>query len=192
ALDQLVSDLREVFHRGRQDEETVRRSLASIREVARRETGESPYIVQLMGALALYHGRIIEMLTGEGKTLTGSLAAPLLAWRHRHLHIFTVNDYLATRDATSRRPIYRRCGCDVGAVVHTMSPEERAPVYAMPIVYGTPKQITADWLRDQLRLGRMNSAWAGRRLTGGPMGGPLIPGLRAALVDEADAVLIDE
>ncbi len=192
ALDEAVRTLRETFLRGRQDEAALRRAVAAVREVARRETGEEAYIVQLMGAMALYHGRIIEMLTGEGKTLTGSLAAPLLAWRHRHLHIFTVNDYLATRDATSRRPIYRRCGCDVGAVVHTMSPEERAPVYAMPIVYGTPKQITADWLRDQLRLGRMNSAWAGRRLTGGPMGGPLIPGLRAALVDEADAVLIDE
>ncbi len=151
ALDQLVMDLREVFHRGRQDDDTVRRSLAAIREVARRETGEEPYIVQLMGALALYHGRIIEMLTGEGKTLTGSLAAPLLAWRYRHVHVLTVNDYLAQRDADSRRSIYSRCGCAVGAIVQQLENEARFDVYARPIVYGTPKQITADWLRDQIR-----------------------------------------
>ena len=200
ALDQLVSDLREVFHRGRQDEETVRRSLASIREVARRETGESPYIVQLMGALALYHGRIVEMLTGEGKTLTGSLAAPLLAWRYRHVHVLTVNDYLAQRDAESRKCIYDRCGCSVGAIVQSLENEARFDVYARSIIYGTPKQITADWLRDQIRLGTLHTAWAGRRLLGsaagggggGPGVGPMIPGLAAALVDEADAVLIDE
>jgi len=195
ALDEAVRTIREVFVRGRQDDATVRRAMAAIREVARRETGEEAFIVQLMGAMALYHGRIIEMLTGEGKTLTGSLAAPMLAWRYKHLHVFTVNDYLATRDAQSRASIYRRCGCSVGAITHAQGPEERADIYARAIVYGTPKQITADWLRDQIRLGRMDSAWAGKRLLGGPAGsagGPLIPGLRAALVDEADAVLIDE
>ena len=75
ALDHLVTELREVFHRGRQDEETVRRSLAAIREVARRETGEEPYIVQLMSALALYHGRIVQMLTGERQRMRISHAA---------------------------------------------------------------------------------------------------------------------
>src|SRR5262249_46951321 len=73
--------------------------------------------------------------------------------------------------------------------------EDRFDIYARPIVYGTPKQITADWLRDHLRLGRMNTAWAGRRLLGGAgeQGvGPMIPGLRAGLVDEGDAVLIRE
>ncbi len=199
ALDEVVRSLRESFVRGRQDDETVRRALAAIREIARRETSEEPFIVQLMGALALYHGRIIEMLTGEGKTLTGSLAAPLLAWRHRHLHIFTVNDYLAQRDADSRRSIYKRCFCDVGAIHQNLDPESRFEVYARPIIYGTPKQITADWLRDQIRLGPMHTAWAGRRLLavgggggGGGGQGPMIPGLAAALVDEADAVLIDE
>ncbi len=196
ALDDVLSRLREGFLRGTRDDEHVRRSLAAVREVARRDTGEEAYIVQLMGALALYHGRIIEMVTGEGKTLTGSIAAPLLAWRHRHLHVFTVNDYLAGRDAASRKGIYTRCGCDVGAIVQDMSSDERFGVYARPIVYGTPKQITADWLRDQLRLGQMRTAWFGRRLlTMGPGGGgagPMVPGLRAAMVDECDAVLIDE
>ncbi len=199
ALNEHVRELRELFMRGREDESTIQRALAAIREVARRETGEEAYPVQLMGALALYHGRIVQMVTGEGKTLTGSLAAPLLAWRHRYLHILTVNDYLAQRDADSRACIYRRCGCDVGAIVQSLEEPARFEVYARPIVYGTPKQITADWLRDQIRLGQLNTPWAGRRLLGGSLGpaagmgsGPMIPGLHAALVDEADAVLIDE
>jgi preprotein translocase subunit SecA len=195
ALTEVIRELRESFLRGRQDHLGVRRAMAAIREVARRETGEEPFVVQLMGALALYHGRIIEMLTGEGKTLTGSLAAPLLAWRHRKLHVFTVNDYLAQRDAESRKPIYDRCFCTVGAIHQNLENDARFDVYARSIVYGTPKQITADWLRDQIRLGQLLTPWAGRRLlgVGGPAGaGPMIPGLAACLVDEADAVLIDE
>jgi preprotein translocase subunit SecA len=193
-LDQHIASTREVFLRGRQSPQDVRRALALTREVARRITAEEAYIVQIMGALALYHGRIIEMVTGEGKTLTGSLVAPVLAWRHRSVHILTVNDYLAARDAESRGPIYTRCLCGVGAIVQEMEPPERFGVYARSIVYGTPKQITADWLRDQIRLGPIASAWAGRPMLGSGAGGagPMIPGLKAAMVDEADAVLIDE
>ncbi len=194
-----VLTVREAFVRGRQDDEAVRRAFAYVREIARRETGEEPYIVQLMGAMALYHGRIIEMLTGEGKTLTGSLAAPLIAWQHRYLHIFTVNDYLAKRDAESRSRIYAKCFCEVGSIQQEQDPAERFGIYARHIVYGTPKQITADYLRDQIRLGRMNTAWAGRQmltsvahLPGEAGMGPMIPGLRACMVDEADAVLVDE
>ncbi|MCC6320657.1 MAG: hypothetical protein IT438_04380 [Phycisphaerales bacterium] len=210
ALNEVVRETREAFVRGRVDDEMVRRAFAAVREVGRRETGEEAYIVQIMGAMSLYHGRIVEMLTGEGKTLTGSLAAPILAWRNRYLHVFTVNDYLAQRDAESRRVIYKRCLCEVGAIVQAMDESERFGVYARSIVYGTPKQITADWLRDQLRLnaslgngGQLNNAWTGRKLlarageAGSPLSahaaqGPMIPGLRACLVDEADAVLIDE
>ncbi len=175
--------------------ELVREGLAATREVARRETGQEAYRVQLMGALGLYYGRVVEMVTGEGKTLTGSIAAPLIAWRRRHVHVFTVNDYLAKRDAESRAPIYKRCGIEVGCIQQEMDPTARADVYARHVVYGTPKQITADYLRDQLRMGQMNNAWTGRQaaaLEPTGRGGPLIPGLQAAIVDEADAVLIDE
>ena len=200
ALDEAVRESRERFVRGRQDEAAVRRALALTREVARRETGEEAFVVQLMGALALYHGRIIEMLTGEGKTLTGSIAAPMLAWQHKHLHILTVNDYLARRDAHSRASIYKRCLVGVGSIQQEQEPAERFGIYALPIVYGTPKQITADWLRDQIRMGPIKTAWTGRQMLamsaggggGGGGNGPMVPGLRAALVDEADAVLIDE
>jgi len=194
ALADTLASLREIFVRGRQDEEIVRRGFAATREAARREIGEEPYVVQLMAAQALYHGRIVEMRTGEGKTLTGSIAAPLIAWQHKHLHVFTTNDYLAKRDAESRAPIYRRCGLTCGSIQHEQSPDERAAIYAQPIVYGTPKQIVADFLRDQIMLGRTASAWEGRRglSQGAGAGSPLVPGLRACLVDEADAVLIDE
>lgn len=196
--------------RGEGEDELLRRGLAAVREAARRETGQEAYIVQLMGAMALYHGRIIEMLTGEGKTLTGSIAAALLAWRHRSLHVFTVNDYLALRDAKSREPIYARCGLTVGAIQQEQQPQDRAETYSRSIVYGTPKQITADWLRDQIRLTGITSPWAGRAAfspdgdgdagsgnnlasaSGLWTGGAMVPGLKAALVDEADAVLIDE
>ncbi len=195
ALDQIISETRESFVRGRHSAELVRRGLAIVREVARRLTGEEAYPVQLMGALALYHGRIVQMLTGEGKTLTGSIAAPLIAWHRRHLHVFTVNDYLARRDAASREAIYRRCLLRVGAIQQEMGQAERFDMYSRAIVYGTPKQITADWLRDLIRMGPQATPWAGRQslIASGEAGaGPMIPGLQAALVDEADAVLIDE
>ena len=163
ALDEQIREARDRFVRGREDDALVRRSLALTREVARRLTGEEPFVVQLMAALALYHGRIVEMLTGEGKTLTGSIAAPLIAWKHKHLHVLTVNDYLAKRDAESRAPIYNRCLLQVGAIQQEMDSAARFDVYARQIVYGTPKQITADYLRDQIRMGQMLSAWAGRQ-----------------------------
>jgi len=199
ALDHTLAEMRDVFLRGRQTPEHVDNALAMVRDLARRETGEEPFPVQIMAALSLYHGRIVEMLTGEGKTLTGSLAAPLIAWRRRRLHVLTVNDYLAQRDAESRRPIFRRCGLRVGAVVQETPPQERFDLYAREIVYTTPKQVVADWLRDQLRLGRAATPWAARALAAMRPGAdgeqgvmPMVPGLHAALVDEADAVLIDE
>ncbi|MCC6677132.1 MAG: hypothetical protein IT436_08305 [Phycisphaerales bacterium] len=194
-LDEHLQRIRERFVRGRQEDEDVRRALALTREIARRVTGEEPFVVQLMGALALYHGRVVEMLTGEGKTLTGSIVAPIIAWRRKHVHVFTVNDYLAVRDARSREPIYKRCLVTVGALQQETEPAERFDLYTRSIVYGTPKQIVADWLRDQIRLGALTTPWAGRVLLsmGGDAGaGPMVPGLRAAMVDEADAVLIDE
>ena len=140
ALDEQVALIRAVFLRGKIRREDVRRAMALVREVARRETGEQAYPVQIVGALGLYHGRIVEMLTGEGKTLTGSIAAPLLAWKHRHLHIFTVNDYLARRDSLSRKGTYTRCLCAVGAIQEEHTPAQRAEIYARPIVLARPSR----------------------------------------------------
>ena len=198
ALDDRARELRALFVRRRFTDLDQRAALAVTREIARRETGEEAYPVQLAGAMGLLRGRIIEMATGEGKTLTASIAAPLLAWTHRHVHVFTVNDYLASRDAESRAPIYKRCGVTVGAIESQTPPDQRASIYAKGVIYGSPKQITADYLRDQLRVAPLGSPWSGRQtlMRMGPTGmeslGPIVPGLRAALVDEADAVLIDE
>lgn len=226
ALADATTRLREVFVRARQSPADEERALAIVREHARRETGEEAYIVQLMGAMALSHGRLVQMLTGEGKTLTGSIAAALVAWRHKRIHVFTTNDYLARRDAESRAGIFKRCGLSCAAIQHEQDPAARREVYARPIVYGTSKQITADYLRDQIMLRGAGPAWSARAAmmgltppggAGGSGGGarllggdgaqapaappmpiapremvPLVPGLRACMVDEADAVLIDE
>lgn len=200
-LTQSLADIREVFVRRRQQEDHVDQALALIREAARRETGEEPFPVQIMGALAMYHGRVIEMLTGEGKTLTASVAIPLIAWHHRKVHVLTVNDYLAQRDAQSRACIFSRCGIRTGAIIQETPNEDRFDIYSREVVYGTPKQIVADWLRDQIRLGAARTPWTARSMQAGLASMnrgesrgilPMVPGLHAAVVDEADAVLIDE
>ncbi|MEL7483409.1 MAG: preprotein translocase subunit SecA, partial [Planctomycetota bacterium] len=189
-LNDELESARAAFMLGRVSAEVLTRAMALVREAASRETGEEAYRVQLAGALALVHGRIAEMVTGEGKTLTGSLAVPLLAWRYRHVHVLTVNDYLAERDAQSRRSLFKRCGLDAASIQQEQSPADRAKLYAGPIVYGTPKEIAADYLRDQIRMGQVDSPWSGWQTLGSA--GPIVPGLHACLVDEADAVLIDE
>jgi preprotein translocase subunit SecA len=203
ALDHRILELREEFARRTHTDVQVRQGLAAIREVARRETGELPYMVQIMGALGLFHGQIVEMVTGEGKTLTGAVATALLAWLRKPVHVITVNDYLAQRDADSRQPIFRRCGLRAGAIVNETQEPQRAEIYRLPIVYITQKELVADWLRDQLRLGRIADPVSTRWMTtelnprarggGRPQGaGVLVPGLHVAVVDEVDAVLIDE
>jgi len=199
ALDQELGGLRSVFARRNHKPDHVRAGMAAVREVAHRETGEKPYMVQIMGALGLFHGQIVEMVTGEGKTLTASVAAALLGWLRRPVHVMTVNDYLAQRDADGRQAIYRRCGLRATAIVNETTEPERVHAYRQPIVYTTQKELVADWLRDQLRLNRIadpvSTRWLLDRMPGaGGMGAGtiLVPGLHVAIVDEADAVLIDE
>ena len=177
------------FVRGERDAALVREGFALSCEHARRELGERAYVVQIMGALALWHGRFIEMATGEGKTLTAALAAPLIAWRHRRLHVVTVNDYLAQRDATRHEALFARWGLSCGAVVEGLSIEVRRAGYGRHVVYGTAKRIVADWLQDAIQLRAAPGAWA-LSLGGGI--DLLGAGRRAVIVDEADAVLIDE
>jgi preprotein translocase subunit SecA len=199
ALDARIVELRDVFARRTHKGPEIRAGLAAIREVAKRETGEKPYPVQIMGALGLFHGQIVEMVTGEGKTLTAAVASTLLGWLRKPVHVITVNDYLAQRDADSRQPIFRRCGLKAGAVTGETQEGMRSHIYRMPIVYITQKELVADWLRDQLRLGRIADPVSTRwRHSGGPGGGGmsadhlLVPGLHIAVIDEVDAVLIDE
>jgi preprotein translocase subunit SecA len=193
-----LNEHREWFRRyGAGDETRLNEALAAIREAADRQLSMRPFVVQLMGALAMHRGYLAEMATGEGKTLTASLHAIIAGWARRPCQIVTVNDYLAQRDAEWLGPLYRFCGVSVGFVTGRMPPLERAQGYARDVTYTTSKEIVADFLRDRLRLGELHvtSRRMVRQLLE-PAGmlryGLVMRGLHTAVVDEADSVLIDE
>lgn len=188
---------RERFRRGRDTPEDLEQGFALVREVAVRQIGERPFPVQVAGALALEASCIVEMATGEGKTLAATMPAVVAGWRGRGCHVITVNDYLAGRDAEWMGPIYRFCGLSVAHVEQGMPPPERQRAYQADITYLTNKEVTADFLRDRLALGRARSL-ASVLLTkivegrGTGTDRLLQRGLEFAIVDEADSVLIDE
>ena len=172
-------------------------ALAALREAATRRVGLRPYWVQIAGALGLYRGYIVEMATGEGKTLTAALAMVLHGWSGLPSHVITVNDYLAERDATWMGPLYRFCDVSVGFVTGEMDPAARRNGYAADVSYTTSKEIVADFLRDRLWLGELQKAE--RRQIAGLLGrrqqiekGLVMRGIHTAIVDEADNILIDE
>ncbi len=167
-------------------------------ELAHRALGLQAYPVQIMGALGLGDGRLVEMATGEGKTLTIALGATVFGWQGRTVHIITANDYLAQRDADTMRPVYDAAGLRVAAVTSEMKHEARQQAYAADIVYTTSKELVADFLRDRLGLGPM--ADPGRRTVarmvrqGQDQANKrmVLRGLHTAIVDEADNQMIDE
>ncbi|HTO03856.1 MAG TPA: hypothetical protein VL069_09155, partial [Opitutus sp.] len=197
---QLHERLREIqarFRRREDEEELLVTGLAGVRTAAHRQLGERPYLVQLMGALTLHHGWLAEMATGEGKTLTAGLAAVLAAWRGDPCHLVTVNDYLAERDARWMQPLFNTCNVRGGYVTGPMELSERRLNYRQDVTYTTSKEITADFLRDRLRLGQITDVTRWRihhrfRLRGTLPDGVVMRGLHTAIIDEADSVLIDE
>lgn len=198
ALRERLLEYRAGFRRGgRLVETTLLPALAAIREAAHREVGLRPFVVQLMGALALHRGCLAEMATGEGKTLTAGLSAVLAGWTGRPCHIITVNDYLVQRDAEWLKPLYHACGLRVGYVTGQMDPPARSQAYDCDVTYVTSKEVLADFLRDRLRLGELKDPTRRliRRLLttrSGAEQGLVLRGLDTAIVDEADCVLIDE
>ena len=196
-LRERAGELRETFRRGRDRAEDLDRAFTLIREVARRQIGETAFAVQVAGALGIAEGCIAEMATGEGKTLTATLPTTVAGWRGRGCHVITTNDYLARRDAEWMGRIYRFCGLSVAHVEAEMPAEDRRIAYGADITYATNKEVAADFLRDRLALGRLRTLpealLAG--LSGAPAGGTqrlVQRGLECAIVDEADSVLIDE
>jgi len=192
-----AESLRAVFRLNRDAADDLDHAFALVSEVAHRQLGLKPYREQIAGALALYHGSVAEMATGEGKTLTATLPATVFAWRGRGCHVITVNDYLAKRDAQTMQPIYACCGLNVGAIQETDTPEQRRVAYHADVTYCTNKQVTADFLRDRLLLGRSRSLTNVLldKLSGEPtrrVDRLVMRGLEYAIVDEADSVLIDE
>lgn len=152
-------------------------SFALTREAAKRKLGMRHFDVQLIGGLTLFNGQIAEMRTGEGKTLVATLPACLNALSGHGVHIVTVNDYLAKRDAAWMSPVYEALGLTVGVIVHGMNIQEKQAAYACDIIYGTNNEFGFDYLRDNMAFSpaeRMQRK------------------LAYAIVDEVDSILIDE
>jgi len=196
-LGERIAGLHERFRLGRDTVQDLPMAFALLREAADRRLGLRPYPVQVAGALALETGCIIEMATGEGKTLVAAMSAIAAGWRGRGCHVLTANEYLARRDAALMAPLYGFCGLRVAAVHQDMKPPDRRHAYNASVTYCTNKEVAADFLRDQLMMGRrcgVPSSILSKIVEGSdPRSGRLVQrGLACAVVDEADAVLIDE
>ena len=158
-------------------DELLPEAFAACREAGCRFLKMRHYDVQLMGGMVLHGGNIAEMVTGEGKTLVATLAAYLNALPGKGVHVVTVNDYLARRDAEWMSPIFSGLGMTVGAIQSDMDSEERQAIYACDITYGTNNEFGFDYLRDNMKpIKEMQSQGA----------------LNYAIIDEVDSILIDE
>ena len=171
----------EIFKKRLQNGETLNdilpEAFALAREAANRVLGERAYDVQLMGSLVLHSGRITEMKTGEGKTLMCVPAVYLNALTGKGVHVVTVNDYLAERDADWMRPVYSYLGLTVGSILSNMDNDARKKSYACDITYGTNNEFGFDYLRDNMQIDMKNKVQRG---------------FNFCVVDEIDSILIDE
>jgi preprotein translocase subunit SecA len=173
-------------------------AFALVREAGRRKLNMRHFDVQILGGAAVHHNSIIEMQTGEGKTLTATLPMYLAALEGKGAHLATVNDYLARRDAELMGPLYSALGMTVGVIQGQQPQPQRRKAYACDVTYGTANEMGFDFLRDRLllrSLGEGNQDLFGQMLgTAGNVGGdqPVQRGLHFMLVDEADSILIDE
>jgi preprotein translocase subunit SecA len=152
-------------------------AFATVREAAKRTLGQRHFDVQLVGGTVLHEGAIAEMRTGEGKTLVATLATYLNALAGKGVHVVTVNDYLAKRDAEWMGRIYRFLGMTVGNIVHGLDDEERRQAYACDITYGTNNEFGFDYLRDNMKYDLTQMVQRGHSF---------------AIVDEVDSILVDE
>ena len=168
---------RERVARGESLDDLATEAFAVVREVAQRVLGQRPYDVQVVGAGALHQGRVAEMRTGEGKTLVSTMPAYLNALGGRGVHLVTVNDYLAARDAEWMGAVHRFLGLEVGLIQTSMSSTERRPAYRADITYGTNNEFGFDYLRDNMSMSPENMVQRGHSY---------------AIVDEVDSILIDE
>src|SRR5262245_15945346 len=170
-------ELRQRLENGESLEELLFDAFAAVREARWRESQQRMFDVQMMGGIVLHEGDIAEMKTGEGKTFVASLALYLNALEGRGVHLVTVNDYLAKRDADWNRGVYERLGMTVGAIENMMPFAERRDAYGADITYGTNSEFGFDYLRDNMAVS---------------LDGVVQRSHAYAIVDEVDSILIDE
>ncbi|HFE49079.1 MAG TPA: preprotein translocase subunit SecA [Chromatiaceae bacterium] len=177
ALRAKTEAFRQRFNDGESLDDLLPEAFATVREAGRRVLGMRHFDVQLIGGMVLHQGKIAEMRTGEGKTLVATLAAYLNALPGKGVHVVTVNDYLAKRDAGWMGRIYEFLGMTVGVIVSNLPPEERKAAYAADITYGTNNEYGFDYLRDNMAFSADQRFQRGHYF---------------AIVDEVDSILIDE
>ena len=168
---------KEKIEKGMPLDDILSESFAVVREVSTRQLGERHYDVQLLGGMVLHEGKIAEMRTGEGKTLTSTLPVYLNALLGKGVHVVTVNEYLAQRDAEWMGKIYRSLGLDVGVILNNMSDKQRKNSYKADITYGINSEFGFDYLRDNMKLSLEDFVQRDHYF---------------CIVDEVDSVLIDE
>jgi len=176
-LRERTETFRQQLREGTDLEELLVPAFATVREAAKRTLGQRHFDVQLIGGMVLHEGNIAEMKTGEGKTLVATLPVYLNALTGNGVHVVTVNDYLASRDAEWMGEIYKFLGLTVGCIVHDIDDEERKAQYACDVTYGTNNELGFDYLRDNMKMHRDEMV---QREHG------------FAIVDEVDSILIDE
>jgi len=174
---ELTPKFRERLANGEALDDILPEAFAAVREAGKRILNMRHFDVQLIGGIFLHRGRIAEMKTGEGKTLVATLPAYLNALEGKGVHIVTVNDYLAGRDAEWMGRIYRGLGLTVGCIQHPLSDQERKDAYASDITYGTNNELGFDYLRDNMKYGLEDCVQRKHHF---------------AIVDEVDSILIDE
>jgi len=195
-LSEMATVLRRDLHRNGLRPDLVASAFAVIREVSGRTLGMRHFDVQLLGGWAMMRGKVAEMETGEGKTLTATLPAATAALAGIPVHIITVNDFLVARDAAWMKPLYDVLGLSVGTILEGMSPTDRRRAYGCSITYCTNKQVVFDYLKDRLLLQQENRALH-LKIEALHRADPrvsrlMMRGLCFAVVDEADSVLVDE
>ncbi len=182
------TELRERAQAGTSLDDLLPECFAITREASRRTMGMRHFDVQLIGGMVLHSGAIAEMKTGEGKTLTATLAVVLNAVAGKGVHVVTVNDYLARRDAEWMSPIYNFLGLEVGVLQNQMAYDVKIAAYAADITYGTNSEFGFDYLRDNMASSLEEKVQHGQRITDGKA----VATHNFAVVDEVDNILIDE
>lgn len=172
-----TGEFKQQIHNGASLDDILPQAFATVREVATRVLGERHFDVQIVGGIVLHQGKIAEMKTGEGKTLVATLPVYLNALLGKGIHVVTVNDYLARRDAEWMEGTYRFLGLSVGVIVHGLSDDERKVAYNADVTYGTNNEFGFDYLRDNMKFSADD--FVQREL-------------HYAIVDEVDSILIDE